>query len=450
MAGAGGADGLPAPSSVAVGGRRLPKGERDRFGIAREGCAKCAAHASDPRGGGVVILFYAYVRVSDPDALAARLRAACGAAGVTGKIRVAAEGINGTAAGPTEGVDALIAALESDARRTRNGVRVRTHGLETPTRLRAFVRRRVRARRAGDRPFRRRDTCVRVPVATLPAPVERLEPLAFHAEAKRADGSDEGTGSDVVLLDVRNWYESRVGYFENAVRAPIRRFSQLREWLDKDPFRFTGKRVLAYCTGGVRCEKACAYLTSLDDSRRPRSVAQLSGGVAAYARDVVGSPEEKANPKASTTSLFRGSNFVFDARGATKVTNDVIGWCDGCGSRTDKIDHCASEGCHTLLLVCDLCAAGSHRPSYPKGKRHRRLLLTRQKKKKIRGGTKPIRVSSAAFRVKRKTPSVAKRGDLNAVGRATATGTPRGNDVCCPKSPLQRVESCVLRRRGVV
>ena len=77
MAGAGGAECLPAPSSVAVGGRRLPKGERDRFGIAREGCAKCAAHASDPRGGGVVILFYAYVRVSDPDALAARLRAAC-------------------------------------------------------------------------------------------------------------------------------------------------------------------------------------------------------------------------------------------------------------------------------------------------------------------------------------------------------------------------------------
>ena len=115
MAGAGGADGLPAPSSVAVGGRRLPKGERDRFWIAREGCAKFAAHASDPRGGGVVILFYAYVRVSDTDALAARLRAACDAAGVTGKIRVAAEGINGTAAGPTEGIDALIAALESDA-----------------------------------------------------------------------------------------------------------------------------------------------------------------------------------------------------------------------------------------------------------------------------------------------------------------------------------------------
>ena len=104
----------PAPSSVAVGGRRLPKGERDRFGIAREGCAKCAAHASGSRGGGVVILFYAYVRVSDPSALAARLRAACASAGVTGKIRVAAEGINGTAAGPAVGVESLIGHITND------------------------------------------------------------------------------------------------------------------------------------------------------------------------------------------------------------------------------------------------------------------------------------------------------------------------------------------------
>ena len=61
-------------------------------------------------------------------------------------------------------------------------------------------------------------------------------------------------------------------------------------------------------------------------------------------------------------SLFLGSNFVFDARGATRVTDDVRGWCDGCGGRTDRVDACASEGCHTLLLVCAPCAVG-HRPS---------------------------------------------------------------------------------------
>ena len=67
-------------------------------------------------------------------------------------------------------------------------------------------------------------------------------------------------------------------------------------------------------------------------------------------------------------SLFLGSNFVFDARGATKVTDDVCGRCDGCGQRTDRVDACKSEGCHTLLLVCESCAEReTHTPRTPRG-----------------------------------------------------------------------------------
>jgi len=411
MAGAHGADAPPAPSSVAVGGRRLPKGERDRFGIAREGCAKCAAHASGSRGGGVVILFYAYVRVSDPSALAARLRAACASAGVTGKIRVAAEGINGTAAGPAVGVESLIGHITND-----------THEPELASASRSMDWKR---QRGCAHLFA--DVSVRVVPEIVPfddpartidpnksgaLKLERLDPVAFHAEAARAASALRSERGDVhrersstVLLDVRNWYESRLGYFAGAVRAPIRRFSQLKEWLELDPFRFKDKRVLAYCTGGVRCEKACAFLASLDEDRRPSSVAQLVGGVAAYARDVAGcaeaiddvkrtsdedtrdtfavpreateesvprranasrerrdkslvSPKKNDSPKKNekNKSLFLGSNFVFDARGATKVTDDVCGRCDGCGRRTDRVDACKSEGCHTLLLVCESCA----------------------------------------------------------------------------------------------
>ena len=407
MAGAHDADAPSAPSSVAVGGRRLPKGERDRFGIAREGCAKCAAHASGSRGGGVLILFYAYVRVSDPSALAARLRAACASAGVTGKIRVAAEGINGTAAGPAVGVESLIGHITND-----------THEPELASGSRSIDWKRQRGCAhlfadvsvrvvpeivPFDDPARTID-----PNASGALKLERLDPVAFHAEAARAASalrSERGASSErssTVLLDVRNWYESRLGYFAGAVRAPIRRFSQLKEWLEMDPFRFKDKRVLAYCTGGVRCEKACAFLASLDEDRRPSSVAQLRGGVAAYARDVAGCAEAIENVKRTSDtsitdvpreateesdrranasrerrdvavspkknerkknekneknkSLFLGSNFVFDARGATKVTDDVCGRCDGCGRRTDRVDACKSEGCHTLLLVCKSCA----------------------------------------------------------------------------------------------
>ena len=410
MAGAHGADAPPAPSSVAVGGRRLPKGERDRFGIAREGCAKCAAHASGSRGGGVVILFYAYVRVSDPSALAARLRAACASAGVTGKIRVAAEGINGTAAGPAVGVESLIGHITNDTHEPELASASRSMDWKRQrgcAHLFADVSVRVVPEIVPfDDPARTID-----PNASGALKLERLDPVAFHAEAARAASAfhaERGASSErssTVLLDVRNWYESRLGYFAGAVRAPIRRFSQLKEWLDMDPFRFKDKRVLAYCTGGVRCEKACAFLASLDENRRPRSVAQLRGGVAAYARDVAGCAEaietvkrtsgedtetiavpreatemrdrrdgengekkKEGFEKKKNKSLFLGSNFVFDARGATKVTDDVCGRCDGCGQRTDRVDACKSEGCHTLLLVCESCAEReTHTPRTPRG-----------------------------------------------------------------------------------
>ena len=390
MTRAGGLDDLPAQSSVAVSGRRLPKGERDRFGTARHGCVKCAALAPCSRGGGVVILFYAYVRVSDPNALAARLRSACDAAGVTGKIRVAAEGINGTAAGPTEGVDELIRALENDTCEPEMASASRTMDWKRQRGC-AHLFDGVSVRVVPEIvPFDDRTRAFETPRDFASAPVERLDPDAFHAEAERvaasaasapktsADGA--GVDGDTVLLDVRNWYESRIGYFVGAIRAPIRRFSQLKEWLDAEPRRFAGKRVLAYCTGGVRCEKACAFLASLDAERRPRSVAQLRGGIAAYARDIVGgehamptrvrsgldAPETRAEPRPNSRvaardgrCLFLGSNFVFDARGATRVTDDVCGWCDGCGRRTDRTDACASVGCHTLLLVCPACASSS-------------------------------------------------------------------------------------------
>ena len=95
---------MPPPPPLA--GRRLPKGEADAFGTAAGSCG-CDLSA------GAVVLFYAYVPVSDPAALAARIEASCAAHGVTGKLRVALEGINGTAAGPTAGIHALEALLAS-------------------------------------------------------------------------------------------------------------------------------------------------------------------------------------------------------------------------------------------------------------------------------------------------------------------------------------------------
>ena len=179
------------------------------------------------------------------------------------------------------------------------------------------------------------------------------------------------------------------GHFEGAVLAPIRRFSQLPEYVRRNKSVFHGKDVLMYCTGGIRCEKAAKYLASFGEveegdrdggnqntknseaavTGRPRSVRQLRGGIVAYARDVMGSAgdvdevgadqgaDQGAELKSSTTvkSAYLGKNFVFDNRGATRVSGDVVSWCDGCGVRSDRLGKCESVGCHVILIVCEKC-----------------------------------------------------------------------------------------------
>ena len=169
--------------------------------------------------------------------------------------------------------------------------------------------------------------------------------------------------------------------------APIRRFSQLPEYVRRNKSVFHGKDVLMYCTGGIRCEKAAKYLASFGEveggegdqntkkseaavTGRPRSVRQLRGGIVAYARDVLGSAgdvdevgdvdqgaELGAELKSNTTvkSAYLGKNFVFDNRGATRVSGDVVSWCDGCGVRSDRLGKCGSVGCHVILIVCEKC-----------------------------------------------------------------------------------------------
>ena len=130
---------------------------------------------------------------------------------------------------------------------------------------------------------------------------QRLQPnrLALAEWREAIQSSDD----DVVVLDVRNSYESRMGRFvpEKTVCCPIRRFNQFKEWVEEKGGKayIENKKVLAYCTGGVRCEKATAYLLSLNVTKE---VSVLEGGIVAYARDIGGDG-------------FVGKNYVFDARG---------------------------------------------------------------------------------------------------------------------------------------
>ncbi len=145
-----------------------------------------------------------------------------------------------------------------------------------------------------------------------------------------------------VVIDMRNHYEYEVGHFENAIEIPSDTF---REQLpmaadmmaaDKD------KNIIMYCTGGIRCEKASAYMLH----RGFKNVFHLEGGIIHYVNQV----KEKKLP-----NKFHGKNFVFDQRLGEKITGEVIAHCHQCGRPADTHVNCVNDACHLLFIQCDEC-----------------------------------------------------------------------------------------------
>lgn len=147
----------------------------------------------------------------------------------------------------------------------------------------------------------------------------------------------------VVVVDMRNHYESEVGRFENAILPQAETF---KEELPMVLEQLKGKeenKILMYCTGGVRCEKASAWLRH----HGFKDVNQLYGGIIEYARQV---------KQSDLPSKFIGKNFVFDERLGERITEDVIAHCHQCGSLCDTHVNCANSDCHLLFIQCSSCA----------------------------------------------------------------------------------------------
>jgi UPF0176 protein len=162
---------------------------------------------------------------------------------------------------------------------------------------------------------------------------KHLSPIEFHKLAQ---------DKDTIIIDMRNHYEYRVGHFQNAILPDATTF---REELPKVRQILEGKedkKVLMYCTGGIRCEKASAYLIKhgfLD-------VNQLEGGVINYVNKI---------KEAGEDSVFVGKNFVFDGRLGERVTEDILTTCDSCGKKADTHRDCNNLACHVLFVQCDEC-----------------------------------------------------------------------------------------------
>ena len=149
---------------------------------------------------------------------------------------------------------------------------------------------------------------------------------------------------DTIVVDMRNHYEYEVGHFEKAIEIPSDTF---REQLPMAAEMLKGKenkKIIMYCTGGIRCEKASAYMLY----RGFNNVFHLEGGIIHYANNVI----EKGLP-----NKFHGKNFVFDERLGERISEEVIAHCHQCGKPSDTHTNCANQACHLLFIQCEECAA---------------------------------------------------------------------------------------------
>ena len=145
------------------------------------------------------------------------------------------------------------------------------------------------------------------------------------------------------IVDVRNYYEGEVGKFEDAIIPDVDASIELLPEIKKLLKNKKNDKILMYCTGGIRCEKASSYLIH----HGFKDVNQLDGGIVQYANDI---------KKHDEKSKFIGKNFVFDQRLGERITDDIISTCHQCNAKADEHTNCINQSCHILFIQCDKCS----------------------------------------------------------------------------------------------
>lgn len=272
------------------------------------------------------ISFYKYHHIDNPQAFRDSLFLTLDTIGTKGRIYVAHEGINGQISVPSTQVESFKNALYNIdfLKGIRLNMAIDDNG-KSFFKLTIKVRPKIVADGLDDSSFNPADTGVHL-----------------NAEDFNRLTDDPNT----ILVDMRNHYESEVGYFEGAIRPDVETFReelQIAEDLLRDSVN-ENKNLVMYCTGGIRCEKASAWMKHLGF----KNVFQLDGGIIQYTKQV----KEKG-----LKNKFKGVNFVFDERLGERISDDVVAKCHQCGQPCDTHKNCANDACHLLFIQCENCAA---------------------------------------------------------------------------------------------
>ena len=267
--------------------------------------------------------FYRYFKIDNLIIFRNYLFSSFSKIGVLGRVYVANEGINAQLSLPKKQLSSFETKL--DEIEPMKGIRLNfaiKHNLKSFLKLKIKVRDQIVADGISDKKF---------------------DPTNVGKHVDAIEFNNILSEKETLCVDMRNHYESEIGKFIGAITPNVDSFKESIKFIDK---KFENenkkKKILLYCTGGIRCEKASAYLKF----KGFKNVYQLDGGIINYAHQV-----KNNNYK----NKFTGKNFVFDNRLSENITNDVISNCHQCGTKSDDHVNCSNVACNLLFIQCKSC-----------------------------------------------------------------------------------------------
>ena len=267
------------------------------------------------------LLYYCYSRIEDAEQFASDHLQFCKSLNLVGRIIVADEGLNGTVSGAAESCKTYMDTLHADPRFSKIDFKIDI--AEEPSFIKMHCRYKSEIVHSGLRD---------------PGIINPEKKTGIHLEP--TDYVKMKDDQDVVIVDVRSNYEHSIGRFKNAITFDIENFRDFPAMIN-ELAQYKNKKIVTYCTGGIKCEKASALLLH----EGFENVYQLHGGIIKYGKEAGGED-------------FEGKCYVFDNRVAVDVNTVnpvVISTCRNCGANTSKMINCANPECNEHFTQCDAC-----------------------------------------------------------------------------------------------
>ena len=271
----------------------------------------------------LTLSFYQYTQLGNPQLFRDFLFIHWNPLEVLGRIYVANEGINAQLSVPAKQFETFKASL--DAITFLEGVRLNI------------------AIEQDNKSFLKLTVKVRNKIVSDGLKDEKFDVTQRGIHVNAQEFNDLLNDKNALCVDMRNHYESEIGHFDKAITPDVDTFRDSLPIIEEElKAHKEDRKIVMYCTGGIRCEKASAYFKH----KGFKEVYQLEGGIIEYARQV------KAQ---SLENKFIGKNFVFDERRSERISEDVIAQCHQCGAPCDSHVNCINEACHLLFIQCAAC-----------------------------------------------------------------------------------------------